>query len=124
MPPQLPAGRRKSRRDLGRKGVAALRRRIIQAAHAGLIRTYKNHPFSDDSITALRKEYLHFFGKGDESPSRLSDDALDLHIEVALAVAGLTDKDWDALQEISRETLTQYLKELGIRSKGRAQRPG
>jgi hypothetical protein len=87
---------------------AKLRRRLVEAAFRRLPVPNQRQPFSDYSIDALERECLN--------PKYTVDD-IDLYAELLLA-------DKEIRVKVSRETLINDLKLLGIRSRYRKQRPG
>lgn len=82
---------------------------------------------SIDSFDDLEEVYFYLQGKGDGAARpriTLTDDELDRLVSVLLTLADLSETDRQALIKVSRETLIQGLKQLGVKSRRRKQRSG
>ena len=97
-----------------RAGLAGIRLSLVRQAHLRLKPTYQAHPFSNDSIDALHKEYRQILAPG----------AKNLGVLVPLILAVLSENDREVLSKAKRGTLIVDLKMLGIRSKRPKRRVG
>jgi hypothetical protein len=97
-PPEEQQSQKKSagkKSGCARAGRAELRRSVIQVAFSYLKPTHKYQPYSDDSIDALQRQYLHLLGKGSsavKSRTPLTND------EVISSVSSINS--FDDLEEV------------------------
>lgn len=90
-----------------------MRRLIVKAAFNRLLPKYRLQPYSDEAIDELQKECTRMPG-----PIKFPEDE-DFDCLFSLVMEG-----HEIRIEVPRETLIKDMKQLGIRSKRRAQRSG